>query len=147
LLIGREELIAPLDGAAQRALPLRCVVRAGRQQVEATTKALEDLLRCEDLHARGRKLEPKWKTVEAFRNLTDRSIGLEVGLQLPCALREERRCVVERQGRHRKLLLGGDIEAASACGQDARIEPEDDVRGVREELLEVVEHEERSLAR
>ena len=147
LLTGGEELVAPLDGPAQRSLPLRCVVRAGRQQVQAPTEALEDLVRCEDLHARGSKLERQRKALEALGNLTHCRIGLEVRLQLPCALSEECRCVVERKRRHGELLFGSDIEAASARGEDARIEPEDDVRGVREELLEVVEHKQSSLAR
>jgi transposase InsO family protein len=61
-------------------------------------------------------------------------------------LREEPRGVVDRQRRHRKLLLGPDVEAASASGEDARVQPGDDGRGRREQLLEVVEHEQGSFA-
>src|SRR4029450_12877192 len=89
LLTAGEEPVAPLDGPAQRALPLRCVVCAGRQQVQAATEALEDLVRCEALDARCGKLERERKALEALCYLTHRRIGLEVRLQLPCALREE----------------------------------------------------------
>src|SRR5262249_31439432 len=143
LLAGGEEPIAPLDRPAQRALPLGCVLCTGRQQVETRAEALEDLFPCQHLHARGCELEREREPVEPLSDLTHCSIGLKAGLELSCALREERRCLVEWERRRRKLLFGRDIEAASARGEDARIESGDNGCHVRDQLFEVVEYEQR----
>jgi hypothetical protein len=58
-----------------------CILRTRRQQVEAATKALEDLSRCEHLHAGGSQLERERKPVEPLSDLTHRSIGLKARLQ------------------------------------------------------------------
>src|SRR5262249_19887174 len=116
-------------------------------QIEAATEALEDLPRREHLYARGGELERERKPVEPLGDATHRGVGLEAGLELSCALREECRRVFEWERRHRKLLLGRDVEPASAGGEDARVAPRDDARGFREQLLQVVEHEQRPLAR
>ncbi|HEX6583082.1 MAG TPA: hypothetical protein VF056_05720 [Thermoleophilaceae bacterium] len=147
LFVSREELVAPLDGPAQRALALGRVMRAGRQQVEATTEALEDLPRCEHLDASGSKLERERKAVEPLCDLTHRRVRLEAGLQLARALREQNTSVIDRERRHRKLLFSGNIQAAAARGEDARVEPNNDVGGAWEQLLEIVEHEQGALAR
>src|SRR5262249_8653557 len=147
LLVSREEPIAPLDGPAQRALPLGRVVRAGREQIEAATESVKDLSRCEHLHTRGSKLEREGKSVELLSDLTHRRIRLEPRLQLARAQREENRAVVEREHRHRKLLLGGNVHWALARGEDPRIEPDHDVGAAWEKLLEIVEHKQRLLAR
>ena len=83
-----DAILAYRFDAAKGALALRRVVRAGGQDVEAATEAIEDLLGCEHLDASGRKLEREREAVEPLGDLTHRGVGLEAGLQLARALRE-----------------------------------------------------------
>src|SRR5262245_46422784 len=52
-----EELIAPGDGVAECALPVRKVARARAQHWQALPKAFEERVGRQDLHPCGRKLE------------------------------------------------------------------------------------------
>src|SRR5262249_58631559 len=89
LRVRGEQPVAPIDSPAQRPLSLGRVLRTGRQQVEAATEAVEDLFRCERLHARGSELQRERKPVEPLCDPTYRGIGLEAGLEFSRAFREE----------------------------------------------------------
>src|SRR5262249_61110823 len=75
-----------------------------------------------------------------------RRIWLEARIDLPRALGEERRGIVERQHRHGELLLRRNVESDSARGEDVCIKLRDGFCRNREEVLEVVEDEQRALA-
>ena len=65
-LLGRlEQVVAPVDRVAERALPRRQVVGAAGEQVEPLLEPAEDRLRREQLHARGRELDREREPVEA----------------------------------------------------------------------------------
>ena len=84
LLLGRcEQLVAPVDRRAQRALALGQVSGAAGQQRQALRQALEDLAGRERLDARGGELERERQIVEATADLRDRFVALEVGLDRP----------------------------------------------------------------
>ena len=72
-------------------------------------------------------------------------VGLEVRLQLPRTLREERHRVRRGQRRYRVLLLARNVQPLPARRQHARLERGDDGRRLGQQLLEVVEHEQQLL--
>ena len=73
LLLGRKEVVAPLDRRAQRLLP-RVGVAASRQR-SRRWRALEDLLRGERPRARGGQLDREREVVETAAELGDASSG------------------------------------------------------------------------
>ena len=65
-LLGRlEQVVAPVDRVAERALPRRQIVGAAGEQVEPLLEPAEDRLRREQLDARGRELDRERQAVEA----------------------------------------------------------------------------------
>ncbi len=67
LLCRIEQVVAPLDRGAQRALPLGQVAGAAGEQVEALAEPRQDRLRRQELHARSRELERERQPVEPAR--------------------------------------------------------------------------------
>ena len=59
-----EQVVAPVDGAAQRLLALGPVTRAAGEQVETPSQAREHGLRREDVDPRRRQLDREWQAVE-----------------------------------------------------------------------------------
>src|SRR4029453_9403353 len=102
----------PFDRCAQCALPGGGVVRSGTQQVEAGPEPLEDLRGREHLDSTRGELEREWKAVDRAGDLCNGIVRLEVRIELPRALCEERDSVVERKRRDRILLLCTDVQAA-----------------------------------
>ena len=72
-----EQLVAPLDRAAERALALGQVSRAAGEEPQPLLEPLEDLRRRERLHARGGQLERERQVVEPPADLGDGLVGLE----------------------------------------------------------------------
>ena len=60
-----EEVVAPADRPAQRALAVREIARARREEIERVAEPLQDRFRWKDLHARGRELDRERKAIEA----------------------------------------------------------------------------------
>ena len=77
LLLGGEQVVAPLDGGAERLLA-GVGVAAALQEVEALGEALEDLGGRERLRARGGELDRERERVEAHAELGDLLAGLEL---------------------------------------------------------------------
>src|SRR5207247_7074200 len=100
----------------------------------AVREAVEDLRRCQDLDARCGELDRKRKTVEPFRDLTDDRVRFEAGRELPRALSEERRGVVELKRRNGILLLRRDVQPATTRREDACGETRDDLRDAGQEV-------------
>ena len=101
-----EQLVAPLDGRAQRLLPVRRVAGAAGEQVEALREPLDDLLWCQRFHPRRGQLEREREPVEAARDLRHVLVRLEARFELTRALREQLNRVLEREHGHRILVLG-----------------------------------------
>jgi hypothetical protein len=64
LLLAGEQVVAPVDGRAQRAVAGDGVARAGGEQAEAVVQAGEQLLGGEQAHARGGQLDGERQPVE-----------------------------------------------------------------------------------
>ena len=146
LLLGSvEEVVAPLDRRAQRRVPLVCVA-SPLEQVETLTDPLEELSGREQLCPRGGKLERERQAVEPANEFVHRRSVLDVGTNGVRAFEEERDGVVLHHRREVVLQLAGDPQRF-ATGDDepqrrsGRSEVGQRARGVREELLEVVEHD------
>src|SRR4029450_11728333 len=71
LLVGPEEVVAPGDRLAERAVPLREVPSAAAEQVEALVEQGEHRVRRQELRARRCELYGERETVEARADLLD----------------------------------------------------------------------------
>ena len=168
LLVGAEQVVAPVDRRAERLLAGGQVARAAGEEVEALLEPGEQRLGREQLRTRGGELDRERQAVEADADLGDRRRvrvrDREVGLHGPGALDEERDRVVLRE--RRRARAGGPGRAGRAAepgtrarrrgGAGARLvassfrcrrgREQVGERGRRfEEVLEVVEHEQEPL--
>ena len=164
LILRFEQVVAPVDGTAQRPLPLRQVARARRQQAQPVAQPLCHRGRREQPDPGRRELDRQRQAVEAADDL---------GHRLPVRRREhevrphrhrafheqpdglgvhELRDVGDTRGRQRErrdreLLLAGDPQRGTA-GDDhrqlgRRAQEVGDDRRPGDDLLEVVEDEQR----
>ena len=162
-LLGRlEQVVAPVDRVAERALPCRQVVRAAGEEVEPLLEPPQDRLRREQLHPSCRELDRERKTVEAPAD--PRHCGrvlvreLEARLDRAGAVEEEldggRACerasaltvrLGQGERRHRELPLLAQAQRGLARHERGhsgrRAEQLVDERRRGQHLLEVVEHE------
>ena len=108
LLLGREQVVAPLDRRSERLLAgIR--VAAAFEQVEPLREALEDLRRRERLRSRGGELDGERERVEAGAQLGDLGGGLELR-----ALAEEGDGFGLGERGHCVLDLAGDAQELAA---------------------------------
>ena len=164
LFVGVEQGIAALDGAPQRLLVRRQVVRPIAEQIEPVVRqARQHRLRRQEVDARRHQLDGQWQAVQAQADLgNDRQIGgcdKEVWVHGLGALGEEFRRGGGSQRVHLEPLLGahaqrfarGDeqVEARAGCQQVHQ-----QSRGVGasggawlrgQEVLEVVQHQQQFL--
>ena len=140
-----EQVVAPLDRRAQRALALGRVARAARQERESRVEALEEPLGSEELRPRGRELDREREAVEAAADRLDRGVGCELAPDGTRPLDEERRRLARRErlepilplARHVQRRPARDEHAQPARGREDRA----DRRRRVEQVLEVVEEE------
>ena len=101
LLVIAEQLVAPVDGGAQRLLARGCVARAGARRAERGVQAFGDLGRRQQPAAGGGQLDRQRQPVDAPADLRDRGgvavAELEVGIVRSRALDEQRDRVDGRQ--------------------------------------------------
>ena len=124
LLVGAEQVVAPVDRRAERLLARGQVARAAGEEVEALLEPGEQRLRGEQLGARGGELDREREAVEADADLGDRGRVRvrhgEVGLDGAGALDEERDRLVLRERRDRRAGARGRAGRAAAPGTRAR---------------------------
>ena len=146
LLSGRiEQLVAPVDRGAKRAMALGEVARAAREQGEAVGEPFEQLLGRESTDACCGQLQCEGKTVEGGAELRDGAVGCEVGPNRRRTFREQRHRRLARKTAERELALASQPQRYAASGQHLqtrrRREQARDERRCTEHLLEVVQHE------
>ena len=165
LLRDCQERMTPLERVPKRLLSGRQIRRAACQQVQPRRQSRAHLCRGEDLDARGRQLQGQWQSVEPDANLRHRA-GIfgtqrERTLDGGCALHEEPhrgasgqivdRCTIglarHAQWGHRVAEFPGHVQDGPACHEDlqrsASVEQRHQQRRGRDELLEVIENEQR----
>ena len=140
-----EQVVAPLDRRAQRALALGHIARAAGQERENRVEALEEQLGREELRPGGGELDREREAVEAAADRLDRRVGCELPPDGTRTLDEERRSVVGRQRLEPVLPLARDVQRRPARGEHAHpgagAEDRADGRRRLEQVLEVVEEE------
>ena len=161
----REEVVAPRDRVAERALPLRERRTGPRRQVEPALQPLEERLRRKHFAPGGRELDREREPVEPHADLCDRTNirvrHLEVGPdgtrtldEQPRRVRLQERLRCRRSGgkpqrRDGILALARDMERLAARDQErqarARRHKLEDRAGGGRDLLEVV-HQEQCLS-
>ncbi len=161
-----EQVVAPGDRSAQRALPIGAIARPAGEEVEALLQARQHRLRGEELDPRGRELDRERQPVEAIADLRHRRRVLggdgEVGTHGRRALDEETHRVrlgehLERRKTRRigkverrdgELLLSRDAQRRAARCEDLEVltglEQRGHGRGGGKDLLEIVEHEQQA---
>ena len=134
-----EQLVAPVDGRAQRLLAW-VEVACSAKEIEPAADALEDLRRRQDGRARRRELDGEGQAVERVTQAGDRLIRGETR-----ALSEESYRIGRRQRRHVDLNLIAEPEALAARRENVQVRaPLDELRHCRrggQQPLEVVEEE------
>ena len=116
LLLGLEQLVAPVDRGPQRLLACRSVGGAADEEGEPLVEALEDGLRRQQPDAGGCQLDRERQAVESGADRGDdlRRLGVDREARLDGAGPglEQLRRVARRERLERVLLLAGDAEAA-----------------------------------
>ena len=142
--------MAPVDCRPQRPLPLGRVARTAGEQLRAGARAGRASLGGEHLDPRGGQLDREREAVEAAADLGDGLGSLEAGCHLSRAGSEQRDRLLLGKRRHRVLVLGADVERLAARDEDRHLlrlcEQLGQPRCRLDELLEVVEDEQRPLA-
>jgi hypothetical protein len=163
LLAGGEQLPAPVDHRAKRALPVRCVPGSAGEQREAVVEPGQQLVDAERTHPSGGELQRERQAVQPPADGRDRGRGVGVQDEPRCGGRGSLREQPHRaRGAHRVEIARGpwqlqwwDLpehlarhrERLPARGEDpqARCGPQQFAgeRGDRvHDLLAVVEHQE-----
>jgi hypothetical protein len=168
LLVGREERVTPGDRLAQGPVALGDVAH-GRLQVEPALQPGQEHCRGQEARSRRRQLDRQWQTIEsnaqlgdgarvvrgeaegrahgtrALHEQRDRGVvgqGVNVSRAGQIAARRQRRL---GQWRNREFPLGAQPQGLATGSQDpqpaAGVQKRADVRGGREQMLAVVEHE------
>ena len=164
--VGIEQLDAPVERCAQRALAFRQIACAARQQRETLAEAGGRPFRPERPHSSRSELEREWKPVESSTDARDRTGVLvgdreeRIGRVHPLDVEADGRDVLDALGRvgaevgHRQRLhsvdpLARDAQWCAARRDHAKlvgcIEQASQVDGRVEHLLEVVEDEQHRL--
>ena len=147
LLFRREEVVRPADRRVERLLAGIRVAAAF--QVQPAAQPLEQLLGREDRNARGRKLERERKVVEPVAELDRRSRLAELRAERAGARREKRRPVTVVERRHAPGVLALQLQPLPARHEQLRParlpEPRDVGRNLRQQVLGVVEQQQRAL--
>ncbi len=145
-----EEVVAPLDRRAERALALRRVAGAAGQQGKSRVEALEEGVHAEQLRARRRQLDRQGKPVEPKADGFHRRIGRELLPDRSRALHEQRRSITCRERLEPELSLAGHAQGRTTRHENPqrarRREEARDCGSAGEQMLEVVEEEEQLLA-
>ena len=151
LLVRLEQLVAPLDRRAQRALARRGVARGAGEERQAPVEPGEQLLRIEQREARRRELDRERKPVEPAADLADCRRRAERGGDRARALDEEDLGVGVPKRLNRVAPLRLDVQRLAARDEHLRVGRAADQRGHRrrglDDLLEVVEEHEQALIR
>ena len=144
-----EQVVAPRNGSPQCLLPRRQVARPTGEQLEPPVEPRQQLLRAEQLDARGSELERQGEPVDPRADGFDDGFVLlgepEAGVDGGRAAREELQRLEPRERRHRILALDREAQGRPArheqleCG--AGREKSRDGRCGANHLLEVVQHE------
>ena len=145
-----EQVVAPVDRAAQRLLAARDVARAGAEEVEPAREAVEDRGGGEDLAAGGGELDRQRQAVEARADLLDQPLVVlaerEPRVDGAGAALEQRDRGLGGERAERQLVLGREPQRGAARDHDLRArrggqQAADLARRV-EQLLEVVDDDE-----
>ena len=141
-----EQVVAPLDRRAQRALALRGVARTSGEERESHIEPLEELLGSQQLRSSGCELDGKWETVEAAADRFDRRVRRELPADRARPLDEERRRVRRGKRLEPVLALAGHVQRRPARDEHAQALRGREERAHRgravEQVLEVVEEDE-----
>ena len=145
-LVVVEQCVAPVDRRGERPVPLGCVLRAGAEEIETRSEAREQILRREQLRARGRELDRERQAVEPCAQLSDLvRVRVDVDAEPACALREQLRRDLWLERLERELDLAGQVEPFAARDEHGQVRARAQERRERrrgaDHLLEVVEHE------
>ena len=141
--------MAPVEGGAERLLPLGCVAPAAGQELEPVAEPLEQRRRGQELRPRGRELDRERQPVEPPAQLGDGGRVLlahdEVRVRGLGPFHEElRRLVVGERG-HGELALGSHVQRRPARGHEGHagggLDEARDRRRSLQHLLEVVDEE------
>jgi hypothetical protein len=134
-----EQLVAPVDGRAQRLLAW-VEVACSAKEIEPAADALKDLRRRQDGRARRRELDGQGQAVQRVTQARGRLIRGQTR-----ALSEESYRIGRRERRHVDLHLIAEPEALAARGQNVQVRaPLDELRHPRrggQQPLEVVQEE------
>ena len=143
--------MAPGDRPAQRSLALRQVAGAAAE-VEAPAEAFEDHRRAEDPDPGRCQLDRQGQSAEPIRDLADRGEGVvtehEVRPMDPRPVDEQAHAGRDVQRRHGVPALPADPQQLPARRQYPQVrrvsnDPGDDLRALGQELLQVVQDEQR----
>ena len=130
LLVGLEQVVAPLERCRQRLLPRRCGAAARAQEAEPVVEPIGDRCSAEGAEAAGCQLERERQPVEAEADARD-VLGVLVGEREARRRRggaldeEEDGLVLEQPGRRNRVLEPGQLE---------RGDPEHDLSGDAQRL-------------
>ena len=97
-----QQVVAPIDGSAERPLSLGEIARGAGQERQASLQTAEDRLRVEQLDPGSGQLDGQGQAIQPRADAGDRRraevVDLEVGAHGLCASDEERHRVVLGQG-------------------------------------------------
>ncbi len=151
LLVRAEQVVAPGDRVAERPVPVGKVAGPTAEELEPLVEEREHRLGRQQLRPGGRQLQGERQVVEARADVLDgfavRLRQREARVGSLRAIDEERDRVVQVERVDRVLPLAGDPERGSASHEERqpgrRLEHLRDDRRRFDDLLEVVEHDER----
>ena len=148
LLVGLEQLVAPVDRRPQRLLTSRSVGGAADEEGEPLVEPFQDRLRRQEPDARGRQLDGERQAVESCADRGDdrRRLRVDREARLDSAGPglEQLGRLARREGLERVLLLSGDAEGGPAREDEPRAvgrggQPREQPRGRWHQMLDVVE--------
>ena len=121
-----EQVVAPLDRGAQRALALGRVARTTCQQRESRVEALEQELGSEEPRPRRRELDRERKPVQAAADRLDGGVRCELSPDRASSFDEESRGITRRErlepilplAREAQRRPAGDEHAETARGRE-----------------------------
>ncbi|PPS87799.1 hypothetical protein BZZ08_02782 [Streptomyces sp. MH60] len=147
LLLG-QQLPAPLDDGAQRAVAGRLGTVAPAEQTETVVQAVGQLVRAEGAQPGRGQLDGQGQPVQGRADLRHARVAVEAGAHRAGAFQEQLDRRARRQRRNRHQGLAGDPEALPAGGEDpyAPAGAQQQCRqcgGGVDQVLAVVEHEQR----
>ncbi len=149
LLARRQQVMAPGDRRAQRALPLRRRARAPREQRQPLFESLEQDGRRESLHTSSGEFDRERQAIEAPADLGDLAVRDKVGADSQGTLHEEFDRFSLWQRIDGDLPLAVDVQRLAARDEHRQVRTGSDrlcdPGGRVEQMLEVVQHEQQAL--